>query len=161
MGKLIDETGNIYGYWTVLKSVKKDNKTFWLCECECGTQRLISGGDLRRGHTKSCGCKINRKSTTGGNNKPVDLTNQRFGKLIALYPTDKRSGNNIVWHCKCDCGNEKDISSSSLKQGLTKSCGCLHKAKMKELFQKDIIGKQFGLWTVLEEIPERTEANGL
>ena len=48
MGKLIDETGNIYGYWTVLKSVKKDNKTFWLCECECGTQRLISGGDLRR-----------------------------------------------------------------------------------------------------------------
>ena len=108
-------------------------------------------------YEESCGCKINRKSTTGGNNKPVDLTNQRFGKLIALYPTDKRNGNNIVWHCKCDCGNEKDISSSSLKQGLTKSCGCLHKAKMKELFQKDIIGKQFGLWTVLEEIPERTD----
>ena len=46
--------------------------------------------------------------------KIKDLTNQRFGKLIALYPTDKRSGSSVVWHCKCDCGNECDVASSKL-----------------------------------------------
>lgn len=32
-----------------------------------------------------------------------------------------------MWHCKCDCGNEKDVWSHSLLYGLTKSCGCLQK----------------------------------
>lgn len=87
----------------------------------------------------------------------VDVTNQRFGKLIALYPTEKRSGHSVVWHCRCDCGKEKDISISSLRRGLTKSCGCLHKEKMNEVLKKNLVGKKFGLWTVLEEIPERNE----
>lgn len=51
--------------------------------------------------------------------------NDRFGKLIALYPTDKRQDRCIVWHCKCDCGNEIDVKSTSLTSGNTKSCGCL------------------------------------
>ena len=84
-----------------------------------------------------------------------DITNQRFGRLVALYPTEKRSSSSIVWHCKCDCGNEKDISGTSLRQGLTKSCVCLHKEKMNEILKKNIIGQKFGLWTVLEELPER------
>ena len=87
----------------------------------------------------------------------MSIENKRFGKLIALYPTDKRSGNSVKWHCKCDCGNEKDIARSSLVSGLTKSCGCLHKEKMNQILKKDIIGKKFGLWTVLEEIPERNK----
>jgi len=87
----------------------------------------------------------------------VDITNQKFGRLTALYPTEKRSGNNVVWHCVCECGNEKDISSNSLRRGLTKSCGCLHKQRASEANKKDIIGKQFGLWTVLEEVPERNQ----
>jgi hypothetical protein len=56
-----------------------------------------------------------------------NLTGQRFGKLVAEYPTDKRSGSSIKWHCKCDCGNSCEISSYSLTSGNTKSCGCLAK----------------------------------
>jgi len=29
----------------------------WLCLCDCGTTKAIDGGDLRTGHTKSCGCR--------------------------------------------------------------------------------------------------------
>lgn len=40
-----------------------------------------------------------------------------------------------MWHCKCDCGNEKDISYNSLMYDKTQSCGCISKEKIK------IIGK--------------------
>ena len=91
----------------------------------------------------------------------IDLTNQRFGRLLVLYKTDKRSGHNIVWHCKCDCGNEKDIDGGSLRQGKTKSCGCLQKEKASKTGQqykdnliyntrKDITDQYFGRLKALE-----------
>ena len=33
------------------------------------------------------------------------LTDIRFGRLIALYPTNQKKRGYIVWKCKCDCGN--------------------------------------------------------
>jgi len=53
-----------------------------------------------------------------------DLTGQRFGRLVALYPTGERRNSYIVWHCRCDCGNEVDVITSSLTTGHTNSCGC-------------------------------------
>lgn len=53
-----------------------------------------------------------------------DLTNQRFGKLIALNPTEKRSSSgSVIWNCICDCGNCKEVSSNALMQNKTLSCG--------------------------------------
>ena len=51
--KRIDLTGRVYGKWKVLQYAGKGK---WLCECECGTIREVSGGNLRTGVTKSCGC---------------------------------------------------------------------------------------------------------
>ena len=54
----------------------------------------------------------------------VDITGQRFGKWIVLYKTEKRNaGGCIYWHCKCDCGREKDILGTSLRQHKSLSCG--------------------------------------
>lgn len=66
----------------------------------------------------------------------IDLTGQRFGKLVVL----KRSNNYIQpsgqqktqWLCKCDCGNEVIVRGHSLKHGDTKSCGCLNSKKVIE-----------------------------
>lgn len=57
----------------------------------------------------------------------IDLVGQRFGRLTVIAKTDKRSGHNICWLCKCDCGNEVVVSSHNLKSGNTQSCGCLFK----------------------------------
>lgn len=62
-----------------------------------------------------------------------DLTGQKFGKLTVLYRTNNNKQNKVMWHCKCDCGNERDIRASSLTSGVTKSCGCLQYEKSKEL----------------------------
>jgi hypothetical protein len=53
-----------------------------------------------------------------------DLTGQRFGRLVALHCAGKARPGAVMWMCKCDCGEEKLISSRNLRAGITKSCGC-------------------------------------
>lgn len=54
----------------------------------------------------------------------IDLTGQQFGKWTVQYKTDKRTNSGgIYWHCKCQCGVERDVSSLSLRQGVSQSCG--------------------------------------
>jgi len=56
--------------------------------------------------------------------KPVDITNIRFGRLVALRPVGKASSRNILWLCQCDCGNQSIVSTGDLrrKNRPTKSC---------------------------------------
>ena len=56
--------------------------------------------------------------------KALDLTGQRFGKLVALSKAPSRSGK-TYWLCQCDCGNQKEIQTNHLTSGATQSCGCL------------------------------------
>ena len=69
-------------------------------------------------------------------NQLLDITNQRFGKLIALHPTDKRLGTSIIWECKCYCGNICFISCAHLKNGDTQSCGCNSSSKGEKIIEK-------------------------
>lgn len=65
-----------------------------------------------------------------------DLTGKKFNKLTVLYRTSDHissSGKHFAkWHCKCDCGNETDVITAKLKNGTTKSCGCLKISMVKE-----------------------------
>lgn len=54
--------------------------------------------------------------------KFIDITGQRFGKLVAI---DYEKRNGVVYYkCRCDCGNEIFVLSQHLRRGDTKSCGC-------------------------------------
>ena len=60
--------------------------------------------------------------------KVVDLTNQRFGRLIAVRKADKVEGRpNSYWECLCDCGNTTTVRINNLKSGFITSCGCFKK----------------------------------
>lgn len=65
--------------------------------------------------------------------KVVDLTGQRFGRLVVVGRADppKDKHGNTRWHCRCDCGNETDVVGYSLHRGMTASCGCLQKEARK------------------------------
>ena len=58
MGKFIDLTGQRFGKLVVKE--RAPNNRFggarWLCQCDCGKQSVVTAGDLKRGHAKSCGC---------------------------------------------------------------------------------------------------------
>ncbi len=57
-------------------------------------------------------------------NHMVDLTGQRFGRLIAIAPVGKAKNGNYLWDCACDCGAHTVVTSSGLRSGATVSCGC-------------------------------------
>lgn len=56
-----DETGNTYGYLTVLSLVTKHPKAIWRCQCKCGNTLNVKGIYLRNGSVKSCGCLLSWK----------------------------------------------------------------------------------------------------
>lgn len=74
--------------------------------------------------------------------KGEDLTGKRFGRLVAVKPTQERKNRSVVWECLCDCGETAYIRRSSLVAGTTRSCGCLKNAE-------DITGQKFGNLTVV------------
>lgn len=61
-----------------------------------------------------------------------DITNQRFGYLIALKPIGRKENGQTLWLCKCDCGNDHITTISALTIGECKSCGCLSSEMIKK-----------------------------
>lgn len=125
-----DLTGRVFGDLTVLKRTKnRRGRTCWICRCRCGKLKAVTAHELKAGKTKSCGCRIHTTK------RMIDLTGQRFGRLTALYATDKRDRKgSVYWHCRCDCGNETDVTESGLVHGTSKSCGCLKAENQKKIY---------------------------
>lgn len=63
----------------------------------------------------------------------VDITGQKFNMLLAVKFIGKSRWGDKQWEFICDCGNKTICSQSSVKQGKTKSCGCLVKKVMREM----------------------------
>ncbi len=63
--------------------------------------------------------------------KAKDISGMEFGFLTALEPTDKRDRKDIVWFCRCKCGNTVELAATRLIRSNTLSCGCLQKEVIK------------------------------
>lgn len=87
--------------------------------------------------------------------KFIDLTGQRFGRLLVLYQVDdiisSKGTKRTNWCCLCDCGVECNVAGDNLRKGNTKSCGCLKKEMGHKAKFKDLTGQKFGRLTVLYE----------
>lgn len=153
--KYVDITGQKFGELTVLRRVaNRNNKVMLECECSCGKIIIVQKSNLTSGNTTACGHnKINIKDVD--KQKRYDLTGQTFGYWTVLYkaePKHSKSGKSRIsmWHCRCKCGTERDVNTTSLRNGRSKSCGCYNKEVVSQLAVDDITGKKFGYLTVLE-----------
>lgn len=149
MSKLIDLTGQRFGHLVVIERDFSSTKNAkWKCKCDCGQEVVKIGQGLRNGQSTCCSkkCIFYNKTTK------KDLTNKKFGRLTVLYETPERKNGSVVWHCKCECGNECDVSSTLLTSGKTKSCGCLkqEKDKLPKGNVIDLTGQKFNHLTVIE-----------
>lgn len=86
--------------------------------------------------------------------KALNLTNQKFGKLTALYRAEKRNDKYTRWVCQCECGNICEIRTDYLRNGHTTSCGC---KKEKNFGKLNLNGKRFGKLVVIEDIPPESK----
>ena len=87
MPSLIDLTGQTFGRWKVIGKAPNGGYGcgWWLCRCNCGTERAVAGGGLRDGRSSSCGClhrEISRAQTT-----TLTHGHARLGRLHPLYRT--------------------------------------------------------------------------
>lgn len=156
-----DLTGKKFGLLTVIEPApdyvtpKGCKVPMWRCKCECGNEVITRGSSLKSGHTKGCGQKHRRFE---------DLTGRRFGRLTVLERGDNETlsngHNQIRWICKCDCGNKVLVRGTSLKNGHTQSCGCIHSDAAMGIGLIDITGQKFGRWTVLYENGRLKEPSG-
>ncbi|MCI8418443.1 MAG: hypothetical protein HFI33_13285 [Lachnospiraceae bacterium] len=140
--------GTRIGRLTVLEPTgeKKSRYTVWRCRCDCGGEILLDTRCLQRGTIKDCGCQ------TVVRPGQRDISGQRFGRLMAIGPTEERGPRgSIIWRCRCDCGNEVGVELGQLTAGYRKSCGCLSHPPLK-----DFIGRRFGRLTVIDYAGKRT-----
>lgn len=173
MPKKINEIGNRYGRLVVIREATKEEKgnlkggAYWWCQCDCGTLKMINGHSLRDGSTKSCGCLNKEIVSNNSRKKLIDLTGQKFGKLTVIKRDVSVLSKESYWICNCDCGkNNISILGKSLRDGSTKSCGCIQ----KEIASKSLsdtssnnyineIGNTYGLLTVINKSEEHFETD--
>ena len=131
---LIDIQGQKFGRWTVLEKIKVEGKkeAYWLCRCDCGTERKVLGKNLRNGRSTSCGCykreqdKIFMTKYNKEHSSALDIAGHKYGLLTPIKPTEKRLSSSIIWECLCDCGKITYVSVDNLRgKRPVRSCGCL------------------------------------
>lgn len=59
--------------------------------------------------------------------RTIDMTGQKFGRLMVIKQIDSEKCGQAKWLCKCECGTTKTIRGNHLRSGHIKSCGCLRK----------------------------------
>ena len=138
MARYTDITGQKFGRWTVMNITDKRTKNrtiIWHCKCECGNEKDVDGYTLKSGQSKSCGCLNRELAAERCRATRIDLTGQRFGKLVALFPIYSENGEHTLWHCQCDCGNTCDIDIGNLRSGKSQSCGCTNSKNEEKIIK--------------------------
>ena len=137
MTKITNLVGQSFGRLKVLShhSTEKGGKRY-LCQCDCGRQKIIRGSSLTAGLSQSCG---SHSSFSGGveNQKKAGASRkvyyfekaklsigEKYGRLLikGIFSCPKKRSNRPV--CLCDCGKETVQYYADLKSGKVISCGC-------------------------------------
>jgi hypothetical protein len=64
----------------------------------------------------------------------VDLKGRKVGRWTVIEAAGKDHAGRYRWLCRCECGNEKEVTSYSLNKGKSLSCGCYHDERCREAF---------------------------
>lgn len=143
MSKLIDLTGQDFGFWHVIERAEntKEGRAQWLCLCtKCGkTIKPVQGAHLRSGRSTAC-TNCRQKKMVAATIK--DETGKTYGFLKVIRqateeekPRHDRTG--IYWNCTCTkCGRENVIVFGDyLRKGETQSCGCISSINESKICQ--------------------------
>lgn len=87
-----------------------------------------------------------------------DLTGKKYGRLVVIGKDMERSEKTkrTYFNCLCECGNECSARSDMLKNGTTKSCGCLKKEQDKINIDRTIHGESHSrLWRIWKHMQNR------
>lgn len=83
--------------------------------------------------------------------KPLELTNKRFGRLVAIEYHHSNKKGHRYWLCHCDCGKEVVVGVGNLGRH-TNSCGCLANELSRERVKKHLSSKTrlYPIWASMK-----------
>lgn len=114
MSRVINETGNVYGEWTVLyRAPNRSKNIMWHVRCSCGFEKDVQSGNLRNGKSTKCR-KCASKSL-------LDIGSKWNSWTILERAKDSNKGK-TTYLCRCDCGYEKVQLASKIRSGESKCC---------------------------------------
>lgn len=134
-----DLTNKRFGYLLVIKQLgrnEKGDKIRWECLCDCGKVIQLYGSYLTARGKISCGCVENPKYEDRNKNVQRPDISEELEKQIIEYHTVKQVAPHIT---ASELGIDRDIIINTLKYN-----------NIKLKFKKDLIGKKFGMMTVIE-----------
>lgn len=99
------------------EGVKKEY--FCNCVCDCGKSVVVRKYSLTGGDKNSCGCL--KKDM---NKRIKDYTGKKLGRLTFIEFVERKN-KKTFWRCRCDCGNIVVLNLTYVRDGETRSCGCL------------------------------------
>jgi hypothetical protein len=113
--------GQQFGQLTLLGPAPMDSgrRTCAEFSCACGSKTIKVLTKVVQGKTKSCGCFRGNKARGS-----EEMAGKRFGRLEIVERAFIRNQKSF-WKCRCDCGEAKVVALSNLRNGSTRSCGCL------------------------------------
>lgn len=157
MNQRIDYTSQRFGHLVINRMLYhyKNNQTYAECQCDCGNTTIAYMGNIKSGKTCSCGCG-EKASRYNRPHHEKNILNERFGKLLVIDKTDRRSANgSVVWKCQCNCGQTTYVDGTALMSGHTKSCGCRKKEynDSKKIAVRP--GNHFGFLTIISEVASK------
>jgi hypothetical protein len=57
--------------------------------------------------------------------KIIDLNGKAFARLTVIEFAGQKKGGRALWRCRCECGKEAVVPGDCLRDGRSRSCGCL------------------------------------
>lgn len=116
--------GDTFGRWTALEDARIETM-FILCRCQCGSpERRIFGRNLILKISKDCGCAYRKAGIKKRFPDPYLRAGFVSGRLTLLEDV-WRSHDGARCRCACGPGEVAVTHPQNLKNGTTKSCGCL------------------------------------
>ena len=94
--KIRDLTGQVFGKLTVVSLAGNDKwaRSAWLCKCECGNEKTVTGNNLTSGSTKSCGCLAGSENRQLREEGIFTKRTNNLGYVIMRYPEHPNSQKN-------------------------------------------------------------------
>lgn len=145
MSAFKDLTGLQFGKLKVIEQfgINKSGKILWKCLCSCGKETTPTGNNLVSGGSTSCGCS-----------RCDDLTGRTFGRWTVIGRARTRDYTlEPGWKVRCSCGRTSTVRGETLRNGTSKSCGCLRIELSTKRIKESGINEQgnvYGNLTVME-----------
>lgn len=82
----------------------------------------------------------------------IPLIGKKFGRWTVLGQAENSRTGYVQWMCRCACGTERDVKGASLREGISRSCGCLTREVASTHHLVDRIGQRYGRLTVVKRV---------